>query len=228
MPEGHFRLIDEFRKIREKLAFPTDKLLVTCRGNDFTDILEPLSKKLGKPVTYSAIRKEVETKSFLIDGNESKSKDQISSYLCHSKETAAKFYKFKNDEAVVEESLQVSNIIFQLAATEVVARDRILPRTFTETFPSKDSLGKSVEQALRYTSIRTLPLSSASYNKVRANWLESFRDKAVIFYSNQMAAARCLHSRDNVKKMIENSVWSKDVADITCMILENLSGKKLK
>lgn len=126
LKESQFALFREFAQIRQNLDMGTE-LLVTATGRPAVNILDPLIKVLGYPVTFNMVRKTIETNCFMIEENSGQNRQEVASYLCHSTRVADTYYRFKSNAALISEARRVESILSQVLACEIVKKGHFLP-----------------------------------------------------------------------------------------------------
>lgn len=117
--------LKQLAEIRAKMNMG-NSVIVTATGRPANLVLDPLSKMINRNLTFNHIRVFVESHSHLTENAQEKQKT-ISSYLCHTGEVASKYYRFKADQVVLNESFTVQNVLYQAAALEVVRKQNLLP-----------------------------------------------------------------------------------------------------
>ncbi|KAK3917168.1 Putative zinc finger protein [Frankliniella fusca] len=214
-----FLHLKSFAEIRAKMNLG-NCLIVTATGREATSVLEPLSRIIHRNLTFNNIRVFVETHSYLTDDPKEKQKS-ISSYLCHTGEVASKYYRFKADQVVINESMTVQNVLFQAAALDIVRKRNLLPNSAEGSFPSKSTLDRQLDEILCGTDLASFPLSLKCYEQLRDAWTEEFRDEAVSHYASVVLKSGLKPLKPLIAKVI-NDVWSKDRADLCSLVQERV------
>lgn len=249
LPSNQFEMVKKFADIRGRVKFCSGKLLVTARGKPNVNILEPLNKVLSKPVTFNTVRKSLETNLFLLD-SKGENKLNISSYLCHTQEVARQYYRFKTDAVVVNESMEVTKLLFQMASLEVVIEKKLLPHiwngkifnhiiqycliyvflvkcyTFvfisTGHFPAKEELSSEVEKILCRFDLKSSALTNGCYQSIVNTWREKMRHKVVLHFVERYSNALIFPEKEAIQSKLDGTVWSHDKADVPQIIRDRV------
>lgn len=142
LKETQYAIFRQFAEIRQNLDMGNE-LLVTTTGRPATNLLNPIIKILGYPITFNMVRKTIETNCYVIEENSVQNRQEVASYLCHSTRVADTYYRFKSNAALISEAKRVESILSQVLACEIVKNGNFLPENckgkfiFFKTFMSR-------------------------------------------------------------------------------------------